>query len=89
MFGLAWYDGFRWNRIDSSAGAPVQRIQAAKRFGSHQLILRCDRKWYVGDRNGFAFDNSCFAHEVAQTSMTADAVSAWCGKPDAIELQYE
>jgi len=54
MFGLAWYDGFRWNQIDSSAGAPVQRIQAAKRFGSHQLILRCDRKWYVGDRNGFA-----------------------------------
>ncbi|TLY29993.1 MAG: hypothetical protein E6K56_07490, partial [Ignavibacteria bacterium] len=54
MFGLAWYDGFRWNRIDSSAGAPVQRIQAAKRFGPHQLLLRCDRKWYVGDREGFA-----------------------------------
>jgi len=30
MFGLAWFDGFRWNRIDSSAGAPVQRIRRRK-----------------------------------------------------------
>jgi PAS domain S-box-containing protein len=52
--GLAWYDGFRWNRADSSMGLPIDRFEAAKRFGDHQLLLVSGVNFYLGDRKGFS-----------------------------------
>lgn len=52
--GLAWYDGFRWNLVDSSMGFPGQRVVDAKPFGSRQLLVFSDHTSYIGGRSGFA-----------------------------------
>jgi PAS domain S-box-containing protein len=51
--GLAWYDDFRWNLVDSSMGLPYQRVDEAMPFGARELLVLTGRKSYIGGRNGF------------------------------------
>ena len=63
--GLAWYDGFRWNHVDSSMGLPVDRFEAAKRFGANQLLLVSGVTYYLGDRRGFSPISLNYATDLA------------------------
>jgi hypothetical protein len=51
--GLAWFDGFRWNVVDNTYGIPGARVDAIKQYDSTKLLLRCDRRMYLGNRSGF------------------------------------
>ena len=63
--GLAWYDGFRWNRVDSSMGLPLEHVEMAKRFGTRQLLLLSGLTFYLGDKSGFSPLPLSYATDIA------------------------
>jgi PAS domain S-box-containing protein len=52
--GLAWYDGFRWNTVDSSYGLADTRVDAIMRYDGSRIIIRCGQRIYSGNRLGFS-----------------------------------
>ncbi|MFA5832136.1 MAG: two-component regulator propeller domain-containing protein [Bacteroidota bacterium] len=53
LSGIAWYDGFRWNKIDSAMGLPEVQPQKMCINSSGMLSVVINGKIYVGNKNGF------------------------------------
>ncbi len=52
--GLAWFDGFQWNTVDSSYGLPGRQVNSVARFNATQLLIFYDEKVYLGNQSGFS-----------------------------------
>ena len=51
--GLAWFDHFGWNAIDTTKGMPASQIAAIEPFGSDSILVVTGGKLYLGSRIGF------------------------------------
>lgn len=61
--GVAWYDGFRWNLVDSMMGLPIQQPRSLKigNDGDVYLLLE-DGQLFRGNKRGFKRILSSFIH---------------------------
>lgn len=52
--GLAWFDHFRWNAIDTSKGLPASQIAVIEPFSRDSILVVTRGELYLGSRTGFA-----------------------------------
>ncbi|MBI3578849.1 MAG: hypothetical protein HY089_05485 [Ignavibacteriales bacterium] len=52
--GLAWYDNFRWHRVDKSKGLIEKRPTRLMAGFAGKLLLTINDTLYLGDKQGFA-----------------------------------
>ena len=53
FYGLAWFDGFRWNRLGSESGVPEGRLLNMRAFSQDSLLVITDSRLYMGGKEGF------------------------------------
>ena len=51
--GLAWYDGFRWNKILEKDGLPEKHPTRLNKGHNNTVLVVIDSKLYIGNSNGF------------------------------------
>lgn len=51
--GLAWYDGFHWNTIDTGKGLPLNSFVSISGIVGDSLLVGCFGKYYLGTMQGF------------------------------------
>ena len=52
--GIAWYDGFRWNRVGPAAGLPDAPVRAMVAVGSGDVAITSEGRVFVGNQRGFS-----------------------------------
>lgn len=51
--GIAWFDGFRWRRIDSASGLPANAVVLIRGEYRGKILVYYSGEYYLGNRNGF------------------------------------
>lgn len=53
FYGLAWFDGYRWNRLGPESGVPEGRLLNMRVFSQDSLLVVADGRLYLGGKQGF------------------------------------
>lgn len=53
LSGIAWYDGYRWNKIHDVQGLPEKHVTQLNAWKSNTLLVIVDGKLYSGDTAKF------------------------------------
>jgi hypothetical protein len=69
--GLAWYDGYRWCRIDTPSELRGERVWSMTRFSHDSLLVNAGGGLYAGNRFGFHLTHGQAASSVIEFSDNA------------------
>jgi ligand-binding sensor domain-containing protein len=54
LSGIAWYDGYRWNKVHGSQGLPEKHVTQTSAWKNNTLLVIVDGKLYAGDTLKFS-----------------------------------